>query len=133
MNIIQAKELLEEISAIDGRKLTPETVAAWQGILSGIPLEIAKEAHKLARRDERVNYLEPKHIVSWAKEAAYKLDREKPQVTITPVVYALQPFCKAHGIAILSCDPCCHRLYKYKEMEGYEGLHSFAKREIYAQ
>jgi hypothetical protein len=132
MNIIETKELLEEISAIDGRKLTPETVAAWQGILSGIPFDIAKEAHKLARRDDRVTYLEPKHIVSWAKEAAFKLDREKPKVEITPVTFTPQPKCKDHGVSILACDPCCHRIYKYKELEGYERLHEFAKREIYA-
>lgn len=132
MNIIETKELLEEISAIDGRKLSPETVAAWQGILSNIPLEIAKEAHRLARRDDRVTYLEPKHIVSWAKEAAFKLDREKPKVEVAPVTYTPQPFCKAHGIAILTCDPCCHRIWKFKELQGYERLHEFAKREIYA-
>ncbi|NBU22793.1 MAG: hypothetical protein EBS38_02620 [Actinobacteria bacterium] len=131
MNIIETKELLEEIAAIDGRKLTPEIVAAWQGILAGIPLEIAKEAHKLARRDERVNWLEPRHISGWAKEAAFRLDREKPK-QVEPQTFAPQPVCKAHNTPILACDPCCHRIYKYKELQGSEKMHEFAKREIYA-
>jgi hypothetical protein len=132
VNIIETKELLEEVSAIDGRKLTPETVAAWQGILSTIPLDIAKEAHRLARRDDRVSYLEPKHIFTWAKEAAFKLDREKPKVETTPVTYTPQPVCREHQKPILSCDPCCHRIYKYNELQGSQKLHEFAKREIYA-
>ena len=130
MNMIEAKELLEEISAIDGRKMSPEVVATWQGILGSMPLDVAKEAHRLARRDDRINYLEPRHIVSWAKEAAFKLDRENPKVE--PKVEASpMPVCKAHGKGILMCDPCCHRIYKYKEISGIEKLHEFAKREIY--
>jgi hypothetical protein len=131
MNMTETKQLMEEISAIDGRKLTPETVAAWQGILCNIPLDIASEAHKLARRDDRINYLEPRHIVSWAKEAAYKLDRDAPKEKIefkgTPM-----PICKEHGVGLLTCDPCCHRLYKYEEARGVDTLHDFARREIYA-
>jgi hypothetical protein len=131
MNIIETKQLLEEIAAIDGRKLTPESVAAWQGILAGIPFEIAQEAHKLARRDERINYLEPRHIASWAKEAAFRLDRDKPRV-IEEFKFDPQPVCKAHGKPILSCDPCCHRLYRYSEVQGTDNLLKFAKQEIYA-
>lgn len=130
MNIIETKELLEEVAAIDGRKLTPETVAAWQGILAGIPLEIAREAHKLARRDANISYLEPKHIFSWSREAAFRLDREKPK-PVEEKSFSPQPVCKAHNKPILSCDPCCHRIYKFKELQGSEKLHDFAKREIY--
>lgn len=131
MNMTETKQLLEEISAVDGRKLTPENVAVWQGILCNIPLDIASEAHKLARRDDRINYLEPRHIVSWAKEAAYQLDRDskKPEVKIQS---SPQPVCKEHGLGIMLCDPCCHRLYKYMDIRGLDTLHDFAKREIYA-
>jgi hypothetical protein len=131
MNMVETKSLLEEISAIDGRKLSPETVATWQGILGNMPLDVAREAHRLARRDDRVNYLEPRHIVSWAKEAAFKLDRENPKPQVQ-VESKPMPYCKAHNKPILACDPCCHRLYKYKEVRGGDTLHDFALREIYA-
>ena len=131
MNMTEAKTLLEEISAIDGRKLTPETVAAWQGILGSMPLDVAREAHRMARRDDRVTYLEPKHIVSWAKEAAFKLDRDNPKVE-AKVEGSPQPICKEHGRGILTCDPCCHRLHKYLQVRGLDTLHDFARREIYA-
>jgi len=130
MNMADAKTLLEEIAAVDGRKLTPETVAAWQGILGSMQLDVAREAHKMARRDDRVTYLEPKHIVSWAREAAFKLDRENPKVQ-EEVKGSPMPVCKAHNVGILLCDPCCHRLHKYKEVRGLDTLHDFAKREIY--
>lgn len=129
--MLEAKTLMEEIAAVDGRKLTPETVATWQGILGSMPLDVAREAHKMARRDDRVNYLEPKHIVSWAREAAFKLDREKPKAE-EKVEGSPMPICKAHNKGILTCDPCCHRLHKYLEVRGLDTLHDFAKREIYA-
>lgn len=131
MNMLEAKALMEEIAAVDGRKLTPETVATWQGILGSMPLDVAREAHKMARRDDRVNYLEPKHIVSWAREAAFKLDKDNPKAE-EKVEGSPMPTCKAHNKRILTCDPCCHRLHKYLEVRGLDTLHDFAKREIYA-
>lgn len=130
MNMADTRKLLEEIAAIDNREVTPDTIAAWNGILGSMPLDVAQKAHRLARRDEKVRYLEPKHIVSWAREAAFQLDREKPkeEIRITPTP---QPVCKAHNKSILLCDPCCHRMWKYSEVKGFDTLHEFAKREIY--
>ena len=132
MNMREAAELLKEIAAVDNRQITPEKVAMWQGILAGIPLEIAREAHLLARRDDRVTFLEPKHIYSWAKEAAFKLDKQKEKQPEPEVKYSAQPTCREHGKLILSCDPCCHRLNKYMVARGVDTLHDFALKEIYA-
>lgn len=131
MNMTDTRTLLEEIAAIDNRELTPEVIATWNGILGSMPLDVAQLAHKLARRDDRVRFLEPKHIVSWAREAAFKLDRDAPkeEVKVKP---APMPTCKAHNKRIMSCDPCCHRLYKYSEVQGFDTLHEFAVKEIYA-
>lgn len=131
MNMADTRKLLEEIAAIDNREITPEVVAAWNGVLGSMPLDVALLSHRLARRDDRVRYLEPKHLVSWARDAAMKLDKEQakeePRFETTP-----QPKCKEHGKPLLSCDPCCHRMWKYKEVRGLDTLLDFAKREIYA-
>lgn len=130
MNLAETKKLLTQVAAVDNRKLSEETATAWQHILAHVPLEIAQEALTLARRDPNIQYLEPKHIVSWAKEAAFRLDRNKPKedgiLTGDPM-----PICRDHDTPILACDPCCHRLWKYKEMHGVRDIHEFAKKEIY--
>lgn len=127
----ETQDLLRQIAAVDNRKITNETIEAWHGIIGAIPFDIAKEALKLAQSDSIIKYLEPRHIVGWAKEAAFRLDRNKPKVE-EERVGSPQPKCRDHGKPILSCDPCCHRLYKYSEQSNGDGLLAFAKANIYA-
>jgi len=130
MNITETRTILEKVAAIDNRKVTPESLDAWHDIIGAIPFDIAKQALKLAQQDSSVKYLEPRHIMGWAKEAAFRLDKEKPKapesITGDPM-----PLCRDHSKPILACDPCCHRLYKWQESNGAEGLHTFAKASIY--
>lgn len=132
MNINETKQLLDTIAAIDNRKVTVETVQAWHGVVGAIPFDIALEALKLAQQDSSIKYLEPRNIVSWAKEAAFRLDRNKAPKEVLPERGDPMPTCRDHSKPILTCDPCCHRLYKYSESHGFERIHSFAKAEIYA-
>ena len=131
MNINETKALLTRIAAVDNRKLTADTLDAWHSIIGNIPLDIANEALRLAQSDASIKYLEPRHIVGWAKEAAFRLDRAKPKQE-QPQHGDPMPTCKDHNKPILGCDPCCHRLYKYAQSHGFERIHSFAKAEIYA-
>jgi hypothetical protein len=131
MNKNECRELLTAIAAVDNRKVSQETLDIWFDILRNIPLDIALEAHKMARKSESVGYLEPKHIVSFAREAAFALDRNKPKAKEETLQGDPMPKCRDHHKAILTCDPCCHRLYKYSQAQGYERIHAFAKAEIY--
>jgi hypothetical protein len=132
MNITETKQLLQEVSVIDKRQVSPELIQAWQGILGHIPLDVAQEAHKLARRDSGIQYLEPKHIVVWAKEAAFKLDREqgkqKPQEVLTGTP---EPVCREHQARIMSCDPCASKLNKMSHLHD-AALLVWARENIYA-
>lgn len=123
-------EILRQITAVDNRKVTEDTIEAWHGIIGSIPFDIAKEALKLAQSDATIKYLEPRHIVGWAREAAFRLDRQKPK-TEEQRVGAPQPVCRQHGKSILACDPCAHRLYKYEQTHGTGAMLAFAKAEIY--
>jgi hypothetical protein len=130
MNKMETKELLDKIARIDNRKLTPELVEAWHEIVAHIPFDIAQEALKLAQQDSSIKYLEPRHIVGWAKEAAFRLDRNKPKDE--PIINGdPMPVCREHNTPILACDPCCHRLWKYKEQHGLKDIDNFARKEIY--
>jgi hypothetical protein len=131
MNKAETKELLLAISAIDNRKITQETLDVWTDILRHIPLDIALEAHRMARKSEAVGYLEPKHIVAYAKEAAFALDRNKPKPAPEEFVKVDQPTCKAHGLPVLSCRPCCRAMSQQDDMTPNQLL-VWAKQNIYA-
>jgi hypothetical protein len=130
MNLNEIKQLLAEVAVIDNRKLTEQTAEAWKSILGFMPLDIAREALHLARKDDRINWLEPKHIASWAREAAFKMDRDNPKQS-HPVAGSSQPSCKAHNALLTRCLPCSRQLHQYEVTEGLEGLLGFAQSEIY--
>jgi hypothetical protein len=131
MNLTETQQLLREISAVDKRNVDQATTQVWFQILGHIPLEIAQMAHILARKDDRIPYLEPKHIVAWAREAAFKLDRDKPRAEDKVVDIAPEPKCKAHEIKIMSCRPCCRALADMEHLKTAELL-IWAKANIYA-
>jgi hypothetical protein len=130
MNKIETKHVLDLISALDNRKVTPETIEAWHGVIGHIPFDIAKEALKLAQQDATIKYLEPRHIVGWAKEAAFRLDREKPKQEPEQFVKVEQPTCK-HLIPVMKCNPCCRELSKQEHLTSAQLL-LWAKANIYA-
>lgn len=130
MQISDTKEIVRLVALVDNRKVTPETIEAWHGIIGHIPFDIAKEALKLAQQDTSVKYLEPRHIVSWVREAAFRLDRQKPKVEET-FVKVPQPVCKAHSLPLMSCNPCCSLMGQQTGMTDAQ-LHLWAKQNIYA-
>lgn len=132
MNRLETAQLLKEIAIIDNRKVTEELIDGWHAIIKHVPLDIAQESHRLARRNPSVTYLEPKHIVSYAQEAAYSLDRQKPKVSFEkPINIAPQPTCREHGRKIMTCDPCCRKLAPMADKPAAEIL-VFGKKYLYA-
>jgi len=131
MNKAETGQLLIAVAAVDNRKITQPMVDVWTDILRHIPLDIALEAHRMARKSESVGYLEPKHIVGFAKEAAFALDRQKPKQEPPVYKFAPQPTCRAHNKKILSCDPCCHAMSKQRHLNDNQLL-LWAKENIYA-
>lgn len=108
MLITETKEILRQIALIDNRKLTEETLGAWHNIIGFMPFDVAQEALRLAQGDSSVKYLEPRHLVGWAKEAAFRLDRNKPPQT-EQVESVPPPKCK-HDKSLPLCLPCCREL-----------------------
>lgn len=104
--------LLEAVRAIDNRKVSTDMVDAWHDILKDMKLEVAREALRLARRDASIEYLEPRHLWSWAKEARINL---QPKDEPSEEVRSVQPTCRAHGFKITECAECCAELAKFAE------------------
>ena len=131
MNLIETKKLLVDVAMDDNRRLSEELATAWHAILSPLDLGVAREALILARRDSSISYLEPRHIVSWAKEVAFqrdKLNKEpEPLLSGDPA-----PRCRHHSKKILDCDPCCQQLGRYAVTATPEEVEKYARSEIYA-
>jgi len=130
MQISETKEILRQVALIDNRKVNEETIEAWHRVIGHIPFEIAQEALKLAQQDASIKYLEPRHIVGWSREAAFRLDRNKPQQP-EQFVKVEQPTCRAHKRKILSCAPCCREMSKQMHLTT-PALVVWAKQNIYA-
>jgi hypothetical protein len=140
MKIQETEILLREMFAIDGRMLDAERIKAWHNVIGSMPLDIAQRALRLARQDERIGYVEPKHIIGKAKESADSLDREervKQAQQAKPTQKGFpQPTC-IHGEPLLSCNPCCHKMHlehqAHKDRELISELClKYAKENIYA-
>jgi hypothetical protein len=130
MLISETQEILRRVAAVDNRKVTAETVEAWNSIIGRIPFDIAKEALTLAQQDSTIKYLEPRHIVGWAKEAAFRLDRAKPKPAESEFQKVDQPVCRAHSLPIMSCRPCCRQMSQ-QDLNPPQLL-LWAKQNIYA-
>lgn len=104
----ELKELMEYLSAIDNRQLTPEKLQVWFDLIGYLDFAEAKTAVIEAQRDDSISYVEAKHVIAHAIRIKEKRKTEATRATSyaeertgTP-----QPKC-AHGIGLLSCDPCC--------------------------
>lgn len=108
MQLTETKDLLKSVAAVDNRTVTAETVTAWHDILKNLNFEVAKEGLRLAHQDASIRYLEPRHIISWSKEASFRMNREMPEdLLITDSDPA--PVCE-HGKSLPMCLPCCRAL-----------------------
>jgi len=116
MNKAEVKLLLADVAAIDNRRVTDETVDAWKAVLGHLSLEVAQKALVLARQDEKIGYLEPKHIVARARDARMAIDRspadraEEANWRSDPV-----PVCVTHNELITKCKPCIGLLVKHTD------------------
>jgi len=63
VNRTEVAQLLTLASLIDSRIVSVETVAAWHDVIGDLEYDFAYDAMVRARRDAKVKYLEPRHIV----------------------------------------------------------------------
>jgi hypothetical protein len=110
MQRAEIAELIEYLSLIDGRKVTPEKIQAWFDVIGFLDYAAAKAAMLECQRDSAIAYIEPKHIVSAAARIKERARNEAARVpsleTKAQINGTRMPKCE-HGIGILFCDPCC--------------------------
>lgn len=125
-------KLLNMIAIVDHRKITEDTVNVWHEILGHLNYEVAKIALNRARRDGRVEYLEPRHIIAWQREAQADYERKHGYEERPPLPGVPMPECREHGLKLLSCDPCCRKLQRHAEQYGLDAVPDYARREVFA-
>ena len=131
MNKAEVKLLLADVAAIDNRRVTEETVVAWHAVLGHLSLPVAQRALVMARQDEKVDYLEPKHIVARARDARMAIDRgpearaEEAKWRSDPV-----PICVPHETPIIDCQPCIALLVEHTEGMTNDQRHRWSNEHI---
>lgn len=115
MNLAQTTEILDYLSAIDGRMVTAEKVKAWQEVIGYLDYDLAKQGVVMAIRQENINYVEPKHIIAMTQRVKEQRKIEESKLLAQepkPVKWGSpMPKCE-HGKGLLFCDPCCRTAAK---------------------
>ena len=111
MTKTELKELMEYLSAIDNRQLTADKLQVWFDLIGFLDFADAKAAVIEAQRDESISYVEAKHVIAYAMRSKEKKKAEEARAkTHTEErIGDPHPIC-AHGLKLLTCDPCCRNL-----------------------
>ena len=131
MNKAEVKLLLADVAAIDNRRVSDETVDAWKAVLGHLSLKVAQQALVMARQDEKIGYLEPKHIVARARDARMAVDRsaadraEEASWRSDP-----EPICVPHDTRITQCKPCIALLVKHTDNMTNDQRHRWSNEHI---
>lgn len=114
MKITDTASIVEFLSFTDNRKITEDGIKAWHELIGHLSFDTARTAANLAKQDEKIDWVEPKHILAKAKVVADRVDtevrRERAHEERPAFVGKPMPICK-HGKGLLFCDPCCHDIY----------------------
>ena len=131
MNKSEVKLLLADVAAIDNRRVSEETVTAWYAVLGHLSLPVAQRALIMARQDEKIDYLEPKHIVSRARDARMAIDRS-PDSRAEELSWRAEPepICVPHDGRITKCQPCIALLAKQTDGMSIDARHRWAMQNI---
>lgn len=117
MEAINTASILEFLSLTDSRKISEDRILAWHQLIGHLDFDVAREAAHLAKQDDKIDWVEPKHILAKARVVAERLDAEnRTKRALTPVEPfkgSPIPLCK-HGERIVFCQPCCVELAKKK-------------------
>jgi hypothetical protein len=131
------RDLLEQVAAIDNRKVTPERVKTRHDVCGKITFTVAERALVLARRDATVQYMEPRHVMAKVAVAAAELNDEErkkdPSADKRGWKREPIPVCKAHDLAITKCQECV--TYMNRETKNMYGTqqHDWAVRNLYRE
>ena len=112
---VEVAKLLTNISAIDNRQVDEARVEAWFPIVKDYNYQDALEALPVFFQKSS-EYLSPRGLIVEIKivkeQRALNAEQAQRQLELSDTTGVPQPLCIEHNLKILSCDPCCRRLYE---------------------
>jgi hypothetical protein len=114
MNLTETHQLVDWLSALDNREVTPERVKAWHEVLGYLDFEQAKEAAIEAKRE--IQFVDPHNIISYTTLLDRKAGRQRVLQHTQGLIAEEErraknkspmPMC-VHNIGLPLCNPCCH-------------------------
>jgi len=111
MNKTQVAKLLTIASAVDNRRVEPETVNAWFELIGDLPVDVALQAVRMHQR-ESDEYLMPVHVrrnalkVFADRDKAYRRERLDFLFESSEKARAIEPPKCEHDLVIAQCLPC---------------------------
>lgn len=139
MNLKETEQLLREMFAIDGRKLDSEKIVAWKESLGSMQLDVAQQALRICRADERIQYIEPRHLYAKAKAAAEEVDRNLEQKQRREEITTVGTPCPTchHGKCVAFCNDCCNAMWAFHQTHahlkvGDDLCHEYMKEKLVA-
>jgi hypothetical protein len=132
----ETERLVRKLAVLDNRTVNDGVVDAWHELVAHLSYQVAELAVRKARQDVTINWVEPKHVLAKAHDAARELNEEARRLAREAEengTGAPEPKCAEHGLRITTCQPCCVTIYKKSLELPADRLHSWAVGNVYEE
>jgi len=134
MQKLDTERLVRKLAVLDNRQVNDGVVDGWHELIGHLSFQVAELALRKARQDVNINWVEPKHLLAKAHEAARELNEEATRLARQAEengTGAPEPKCAEHGLRITTCLECCLVLYRKSQELPYDRLHAWAVGIVY--
>jgi hypothetical protein len=136
MQKLDTERLVRKLAVLDNRQVNDGVVEGWHELVGHLSYQVAELALRKARQDVNINWVEPKHVLAKAHEAARELNEEATRLARQAEengTGAPEPKCAEHGLRMTTCQPCCITIYKKSLELPADRLHSWAVGNVYEE
>jgi hypothetical protein len=106
----EINQILLYAQAVDNRNITDAMIDAWHDVIGELEFDVARAAIIEARKAENIAWIEPRHIMKYARpildRQTVEAQREERLNELNNATSSPMPKCK-HGKGLLYCVPCC--------------------------
>jgi hypothetical protein len=132
----ETERLVRKLAVLDNRTVNDGVVDAWHELVAHLSYQVAELAVRKARQDVTINWVEPKHVLAKAHDAARELNEEARRLAREAEengTGAPEPKCAEHGLRITTCKDCCLTIYRKSLELPADRLHSWAVGNVYEE
>ena len=134
MQKLETERLVRKLAVLDNRTVNDGVVDAWHELVGHLTYTVAELALRKARQDASINWVEPKHVLAKAHDAARELNDEATRLARQAEeagTGAPEPKCAEHGLRITTCVECCKVIYRKSLELPADRLHSWCVGNVY--